>query len=367
MSDLLHIDGSFGEGGGQILRTSLSLSCITGRPFEIHSIRANRSKPGLRPQHLQCVKAAAQICGGHVRGAEVGASRITFEPGEVQPGEYRFDIGTAGSTSLVFHTVVYPLSFAAGPSKVTITGGTHNPMSPCYHYLKLAWAPLLNEIGFSIDLDMKRAGFYPQGGGEIRATLEPAGTLKPIRLTDRGRLTEIRGLSTVADLPGHIIRRQADRAAAKLEALGLQCDVERRSMPAVSKGTMLLVNATFERGRACYFGLGEIRKRAERVADEACRDLGRFLESDATVDEHLADQLLLPLAFCEGESVFRTPVVTQHLVTNAEVVRMFWPVTVEAGRVGQEGLVRIAGRSSVDEAEQQNEHSGAGVLHDVGD
>jgi len=348
MPDLLHIDGSLGEGGGQILRTSLSLSCITGRPFEIYNIRANRSKPGLRPQHLQCVKAAARICGGHVRGAEVGSSRVVLEPGEVQPGEYRFDIGTAGSTSLVFHTIVYPLSFASGPSKVAVTGGTHNPLSPCYHYLKLAWAPLLNEIGFSIDLDLKRAGFYPQGGGEIRATLEPAGPLKPIRLADRGRLTQIQGLSAVANLPGHIIRRQAERAAAKLEALGLQCEIERRSMPAVSKGTMLLVSATFERGRACYFGLGEIRKRAEKVADEACRDLGRFLASDATVDEHLADQLLIPLAFCDGESVFRPPVVTQHLVTNAEVIGEFWPATMGGDQPGGEREVCVAGRSLVE-------------------
>ena len=232
MSDLVHIDGSRGEGGGQILRTSLSLSCITGRPIEICNIRAKRSKPGLRPQHLQCVKAAASICPGRLQGAEVGATRIVFEPGPIRPGEYRFDIGTAGATSLVFHTIVYPLSFAEAQSKVVITGGTHNPMSPCYHYMALAWAPLLNDLGFDIALDMTAAGFYPKGGGEISATVAPVDALRPLRVRDRGRLSAIGGISGVANLKLSIAQRQAKRANTRLKAMGLDCPFEVCDMPA---------------------------------------------------------------------------------------------------------------------------------------
>lgn len=345
MSDLLRIDGSRGEGGGQILRTSLSLACITGRPIELYNIRAKRDKPGLRPQHLQCVKAAAHICSGRLQGAEVGSTRIAFEPGPIRPGEYRFDIGTAGATSLVFHTVVYPLSFARSPSRVVITGGTHNPMSPCYHYMALAWAPLLGQLGFNIDLGIAAAGFYPKGGGEISATVSPADALRPLRLRERGRLSAIEGISGVANLKLSIAERQAKSASTRLKAMGIDCPFEVCDMPAASPGTVLLVNAVFEHGRACYFGLGEVRKRAETVADEACRDLQRFMKSSATVDEHLADQLLIPLAFCEGESIFMPPVVTTHLTTNADVIGLFWPARIETGHVGEKTHVRVTGKT----------------------
>jgi len=169
--------------------------------------------------------------------------------------------------------------------------------------------------------------------------------LKPIQMTDRGRIVGKRGISAVADLKRSIAERQAKRARSRMESAGMDMDFELLDMPAVSKGTVLLVSIVFERGRACYFSLGEIRKRAERVADEACRDMARFLKSSAAVDERLADQLLIPLAFCEGESAFRTPVVTQHFVTNAEVVRLFWPATVDAGPVGNESEVRIRGQA----------------------
>jgi len=342
----IHIDGSFGEGGGQILRTSLSLSCITGRPFELVNIRANRPKPGLRPQHLQCVKAAAAICGATVAGADVGSMHITFEPGAIRPGEYRFDIGTAGSTCLVLQTVVYPLSFASAGSEVVITGGTHNPMAPCFHYLDRCWGPQLNSMGFRVDLRMIRAGFYPQGGGEIRARISPAAELQPVVLAERGKRLRVDAVSGVANLKRHILQRQAKQAGMRLNRMGIKCRVQEVDMPAVSQGTFVMVNAKFDRGRACYVALGAIRKPAERVADEACRAMQRFLDnSTATVDEHLADQILIPCAFAPGESVFRTPEVTTHLATNAQVIRRFHDVEIAAGEVGEESDVQVIGKS----------------------
>ena len=345
-NDAIHIDGSLGEGGGQILRTCLSLSCITGRPFELVNIRANRAKPGLRAQHLQCVKAAAAICDATVAGAAVDSVRITFEPGPIRPGEYRFDIGTAGSTCLVLQTVVYPLSFARAGSAVVITGGTHNPMAPCFHYLDRCWGPQLNSMGFRVDLHMVRAGFYPRGGGEIRARISPPAELQPVVLAERGKRLRVDAVSGVANLPRHILQRQAKQAGMRLNRMGVKCRVQEEDMPAVSQGTFVMVNAEFEAGRACYVALGEIRKPAERVADEACRAMKRFLDrSAATVDEHLADQLLIPCAFAPGESVLRTPQVTTHLATNAEVICRFHDVEIEAGAVGEESEVRVVGKS----------------------
>ncbi|NOZ23955.1 MAG: RNA 3'-terminal phosphate cyclase [Planctomycetes bacterium] len=343
--DSIHIDGSFGEGGGQILRTSLALSCITGRPFEITNIRANRSKPGLRPQHLQCVHAAAQITHADVMGAKVGSSRVSLAPGPIRAGDYRFDIGTAGSTSLVLHTIIFPLALADGPSSVTITGGTHVPFAPCFHYLEQQWAPALGTLGFHLSLCMKSAGYYPAGGGRISAGITPAEGLSPLTLTDRGGLVKVRILSVVSNLPGPIAQRQAVQAEKKLVKQKRPVEVEIADLPSPGKGTMLFLQARFERSEACFFGLGAIGKRAERVADEACAQLLSFLRTEGAVDRFLADQLLVPLSLASGESRFTTERITQHLLTNAEVIRMFLPSEVHIeGELNQPGTVTVRGR-----------------------
>jgi len=325
MTDLLEIDGSIGEGGGQVLRSSLSLAILTGRPIRVTSIRLNRDRPGLRPQHLVALRSAARISNGIVRGDRVGSTGITFEPWSAQPGNYLFDIGTAGATSLVMQTLLLPLALADGNSTVTIHGGTHVPWSPCFHYLDWGWKPLLNSIGIEFELELQMAGFYPHGGGQIAAYIQGKSRIHGLRLSQRGRLLGIQGLSAVADLPREIAERQRNQALKRLHLLPdlPECMIDITSLPTRSKGTLLLLLAKFEQGRACFFALGAHGKRAEKVADEAVDALVEFLATDATVDYQLADQLLLPLALAESGSEFLTSRVTGHLLTNAGVIRQF--------------------------------------------
>src|SRR5262249_55368263 len=213
-NSLIELDGSEGEGGGQILRSALALSILTGRPFKLVNIRANREKPGLRPQHLMCVRAAGTICNALYKGASVGSSVLVFEPRELKAGKYHFGIGTAGATALVLHTLYLPLALlGAGPSEVTITGGTHNEHAPCYHFLETTWNGYMRRLGLQIELEMLRPGFYPRGGGEIRAVIHPCSRVNGLKLTTCPELTTAGGFSAVAGLLESVARRQARRLA----------------------------------------------------------------------------------------------------------------------------------------------------------
>jgi RNA 3'-terminal phosphate cyclase (ATP) len=330
MTTPIEVDGAMGEGGGQVLRSALSLSLLTGQYFRLSRIRANRDRPGLRPQHLAAVQAAARVAGAEVRGDRVGSEEIEFTPGTVQTGDYFFDIGTAGATSLVLQTLLLPLALAPGTSRITIRGGTHVPWSPCFHYLDRQWRPFLNYVGIPFDLTMTMAGFYPQGGGELQAQIPGGARPKPLKLTKCGPLRSIRGLSAVGNLPREIAERQRRQALRRL--LNLLPDIEPEviveELPAASRGTVLLLLAECEPGRAFCFALGARGKRAERVADEAVDALATFLGTDGAVDPWLADQLLLPLALADGPSELRTSEVTLHLLTNAEVIRLFLPAGI---------------------------------------
>lgn len=342
--DLVRIDGAYGEGGGQVLRTSLGLSVLTGRPFEISNIRAKRSKPGLRPQHLQCVLAAGQIGRAKVKGAEIGSLRLRFEPELIRAGEYRFEVGTAGAAALVSQTIFFPLSLAKDRSQVTIIGGTHVPWSPCFHYLDRQWAFYMRQLGFAPELRLLRAGYFPAGGGEIHLSVDPISTIVTLDSRERGDLVEIEGLSLVSNLDRGIARRQKERAERRLSEHGHSCSVRTLQLGSPGKGTMLLLLGKFQHSQCCYFGLGARGKRAEKVADEACDGFHRFMGTRAAVDEHLADQLLLPLALAAGESFFTTPTITQHLITNAWVIRQFIDAEVTTGtEPGNEGLVTVRG------------------------
>ncbi len=280
MSDLVRIDGSEGEGGGQVLRTALALSMVTGRPFEMANVRARRDKPGLRPQHLACVKAAARVCSATVEGAVLGSRALQFAPGPVRSGTYDFEIKTAGSTSLVLHTLYLPLALAPSRSVVTITGGTHVPFSPSFHYLLHQWAPLMRRIGIDVELTLSRAGYYPEGGGEVRAKILPSPSLRPLTLDPRGKLERLEGVSAVGNLPRSIADRQRNQALARLDEAGLAAGIEVREVPSAGKGTFLLLLSTYEGGgRACHDALGALGKRAEKVADEACDALLGFLRT----------------------------------------------------------------------------------------
>ncbi|MEK7866621.1 MAG: RNA 3'-terminal phosphate cyclase [Planctomycetota bacterium] len=325
---MIEIDGSKGEGGGQVLRTSLTLSLLTGKPFRIARIRAGREVPGLRPQHLECVRAAARISRAAVEGDREGSQALSFSPGPVSPGAYEFRIATAGALTLVLQTVLLPLLRARGPSLITLSGGTHVPWSPTIDYVARVFLPSIEAAGYPpVPIEVLSAGYYPKGGGEVKLAVpewDPAG-VRPLDREDRGRVLRVRGVSNVSSLPPHVSDRQAGRAEARLAAMGWPYQIERVFTPSCQPGTSLLLVAETEGGPIGASALGQKGKPAERVADEACDELARLLASDGAVDPHLADQLVLPLALIAEESAYTTTEVTPHLRTVLEVVRAFLP------------------------------------------
>jgi RNA 3'-terminal phosphate cyclase (ATP) len=340
---LIEIDGSSGEGGGQMLRTSLALALVTGKAFHVRSIRARRAKPGLKAQHLMCVRAAAQIGRASVRGASLGSSDLTFEPGTVVAGKYDFPIGTAGATSLVLHTLYLPLCLrTAQPSSLVITGGTHVPHSPSFHFLERTWRPYMHLLGLRLSLKMPRPGFYPRGGGVLEAHLQPCARLHGFSPTEVAPPPKATGFSAVAGLPADIARRQARRAAFRLQQAGLRADIPEESWPG-GPGTVLGIELPTTPVPTLYCGLGERGKPAERVADEAAdQALAHYQKAPAAVDPHSADQLVLPLALAEGPSSFAVAEVTQHLLTNLDVIRLFVErYMICTGAEGQPGRVQI--------------------------
>jgi len=339
---MLELDGSFGEGGGQILRTSLTLSLLTGRAFHLRNIRAGRKKPGLQPQHLMSVRAAATISQAQTRGASLGSSDLVFEPGEVQAGKYRFDIGTAGATGLVLHTLYLPLALrGTTASELTLRGGTHVSASPCFHFLDITWRRYLQLCGLSVSLRMNRPGFYPRGGGVIEAVIQPCSRLHGLHLGSRSA-AQASGFSAVAGLDVSIARRQARRALFRLQEYGLKAQMREETWPG-GPGTVLAVELDTIPVPTLFFALGARGKPAERVADEAVDQVIAYLESgDALVDAHSGDQLVLPLALAEGPSEYRVAWVTQHLITNIAVIRRFLERDIVCeGEEGKPGVVRI--------------------------
>jgi RNA 3'-terminal phosphate cyclase (ATP) len=322
----LQLDGSAGEGGGQILRTALSLSALTGRPFTIDRIRANRKKPGLLRQHLTAVRAAAAVCGASVRGDEPGSPSIVFEPGPVTAGEYRFAIGTAGSTTLVMQTVLPPLLTASGPSRVTIEGGTHNPLAPPVDFFERSFLPFVRRMGPRVAIRLERCGFYPAGGGRIVVEVEPAVELAPFELTERAPVVGKRARALVAGLPRRIAEREL---AVVQQALGLAAeDLEVVELArGQGPGNVVSIELEMEHHREVFTGFGEQGVRAEAVAAGAVEAARAYLAAGEPVGEHLADQLVIPLAM-SGGGRFRTGPASRHLTTNVEVVGRFLEVEI---------------------------------------
>jgi RNA 3'-terminal phosphate cyclase (ATP) len=282
--------------------------------------------------------------GSGTLGTREASEEIELAPGPVRFGDYFFDIGTAGATPLVLQTLLLPLALAPGTSNITIRGGTHVPWSPCFHYLDWHWRPFLARIGVPFDLTMAMGGFYPQGGGELQAQIPGCSRPTPVSLIERGPLRTVCGLSAVANLPREIAERQRRQALRRLRGLlpEVEPQVVVEELPATSPGTVLLLLAECELGRVCCFSLGARGKRAERVADEAVDALAAFLRSDGAVDPWLADQLLLPLTLANGPSELRTSEVTAHLLTNADVIRLFLPVEIGVdGPLGGPATVRV--------------------------
>ena len=348
----IEIDGSYGEGGGQILRTSLTLSILTQRPVRIHRIRASRKSPGLKPQHLMSAQAAAQICGGRLEGAGLGATELSFYPGSVRAGQYTFDVaaraGSAGSVSLIFQTVLLPLGFARAASHIVFKGGTHVPWSPTADYLRDVFLPTVAPIGAEAKLEIPVAGFYPVGGGRLDVTVHTFRCpLKPMQIKERGELKRLWISSAVANLPLSIADRQLNRAIGRLAEHGLAPRGESRSVDSPGKGAYCFILAEFEKIRAGFTALGAIGKRAEQVADEAVEDFLGFRDQPGALDLHLADQVVLFTALAEGESEVTLSEVTEHLKTNIWVIEQFLPVkfdlTEDSAGSGKTFRVRGAG------------------------
>ncbi|WP_395676068.1 RNA 3'-terminal phosphate cyclase [Inquilinus sp.] len=323
---MITIDGSQGEGGGQILRSALTLSLATGTPFRIGKIRAGRDKPGLLRQHLTAVKAAAEIGHAQVTGAEIGSTELDFVPGPVTAGDYSFAIGSAGSTLLVLQAVLLPLARAAAPSRLRLQGGTHALAAPSFDFVERAFLPLLHRIGFHARAELRRAGFYPAGGGVIDIEIAPHGKLAPLVLETRGGLVSRRAEALVANLPVQIASRETATVGRLLhwpaEAIGPGSVVE-----AHGPGNCLTVTVGHEHVTEVFTGHGRVGRRGEDIAAETARAVSAYLAGSAPVGSHLADQLLLPMALGAGGR-FVTVAPTPHTLTNIAVIEAFLDVAI---------------------------------------
>lgn len=317
---MIAIDGAMGEGGGQVLRTSLALSLVTGQPFRITNIRAGRKQPGLLRQHLTAVRAATETSGATVKGETIGSRDLVFEPGAVRPGEYAFAVGTAGSATLVLQTVLPALMTAAGSSHLVLKGGTHNPWAPPFDFLEKALLPLLGRMGPQVTARLVRPGFYPAGGGEFTVDITPAAHLAPLELLERGEIVGRRAQAILARLPDHIAERELRVVRAKLGWTAETLAVERVE-ESLGPGNVVVIEVECEHVTEVFTGFGELNVRAESVAARAVDEVRRWLAAGVPVGVHLADQLLVPLALAGGR--FRTLQPSRHTETNIAVIGQF--------------------------------------------
>lgn len=323
--NVIQLDGASGEGGGQIIRSALTLSMLSGQPFTILNIRARRKNPGLQRQHLTAVLAAAKVCDAKLQDAKLQSSRLSFWPGAIRAGNFDFDIHSAGSSTLVLQTIGPALSAAPGPSTVTVRGGTHNPMAPPFEFLAKAFVPAITRMGAQWDLSLLRHGFYPAGGGGIVAHIEPS-PWRGLQLTERPDNYRVSAKILVSQLPEDVAQREKQWLRRHMGIPAEKIAIEKVS--ANSPGNVVLVSSEGETHTEIFSSLGERGKRAEHVAEEAFDAWKSFDDSQAPVGEHLADQLLLPmtLAAIEGRrSRFRTHVVSDHVRTHVELLQTFYP------------------------------------------
>jgi len=323
---MIRIDGRTGEGGGQILRSALTLSAVTGQAFTIDHIRAGRSRPGLMRQHLTCVKTAAEVCGARVEGAEAGSTKVVFRPGEIRSGKYVAEIGTAGGTGLVFQTLLPILLMADAESSLVIRGGTHAKAAPPFDFLKSCFLPAIAGSGVDVTLELGSPGFYPAGGGEIRAQICPSDLDTRLTLLDRGELRRVRILAAVSNLSKKIAEREVKAFRAEI---GIEDgDVAIESWVSPGPGNVVLAFADFEHHTEVFSAFGEYGVKAETVGRRLGIVVRDYLNSSALAGEHLADQLLLPMALGLG-GTFTAEVLSEHFRTNAETIRAFLDVEFE--------------------------------------
>lgn len=330
---MIVIDGSFGEGGGQIIRTSLALSLVTGKAFRAERVRARRDPPGLKRQHLTAVNAAAEVGRATVEGARVGSQYFSFEPNDVVPGDYNFSIGTAGSTTLVLQTVLPPLMIASAPSLITLEGGTHNMHAPPFDFLEKTFLPLVHRTGPKVEIDLIRYGFYPPGGGKLTVLIEPSGERKRLDINARGRVRRRLARALCIKLPPSVGERELSVVRERLGWDGDELQIE-TSANAVSPGNVLTLELKSDEVTELFTGVGERGVRAEVVAERAIAEVENYLASGAPVGEHLADQLLIPLALAGGGS-YVTGELSLHTTTNIEIIKKFLDVRITTERLSE--------------------------------
>ncbi len=327
---MIRIDGSFGEGGGQIVRSSLALSIVTGTPFRIENIRANRKKPGLMRQHLTAVRAAAEISRADVKGASIGSSVLDFAPGDTVGGDYEFSIGTAGSTTLVLQTILLPLVLAREPSRIVLEGGTHNPFAPPFDFLERAYVPLLNRMGPRVEVALERPGFYPAGGGRIVAEVTPTESLRGISVLERGDRRRRLGRAIVSSLPRHIAEREIRMIGKRLGWNDCETEIVEVEHP-VGPGNVVTIELEHENVTEVFTGFGERSRSAEAVATHAIQQCQQYLKTDAPVGQYLTDQLMLPMSLAKSGS-FRSTGLSRHSETHIELIGKFLDVRIETER-----------------------------------
>lgn len=337
---MITIDGSEGEGGGQVLRNACALSLVTGEPFVIDNLRGGRDKPGLMRQHMTAIEAACTIGGAECDGLEIGSSRIQFRPGRVQPGEYAFSVGTAGSTGLVLQTVLMPLALADAPSRIVLEGGTHNMLAPPFEFIAKTFLPILDRMGPKVSARLMRHGFYPRGGGRIEVEIEPA-PLRRIDCLERGALQSRGGAALYASLPGEIAARLIKAARRELDDWP-EGEFAIRELPAdQGPGVVLLLEVSFEHVSEVVTGFGKLGVTAERLGHTAGRRMAGYLASGAFAGPYLQDQLLLPFALAGG-GAFTSVKLSEHTRTAAHVVQRFTGSTVSfETTTGGEQLVEV--------------------------
>lgn len=346
---MIEIDGSLGEGGGQMLRTALSLSCLLRKPFLMRSIRKGRKKPGLMPQHLMCVRALAAISGARVSGDTLGSGELRFAPKKTSAGNYFFDIGTAGSTSLLLQALLPPLLFCGGRSVLRLSEGTHVPFSPQFQYIQQVFIPMLRKLGFDLHADIERYGFYPHGGGVVTADIRPApSALQGLILRDRGAITDLRGMSGTGNLPLEIAERQKTAACRIISRLNLPCRIETLPVTTIGQGSFLFFRIETDNCLAGFSSLGARGKRAEKVGREAGDAAGDYLSTSACLEPHLADQILIYLAAIPEMSSISTSRLSGHLLTNLRVLEKFINISYAvSGEQGKPGSIAITGTGIV--------------------
>jgi RNA 3'-terminal phosphate cyclase (ATP) len=341
-TSLITIDGSRGEGGGQVLRTALTLSLITGRPLRMINIRAKRKKPGLMRQHLTAVQAAVAIGGAEIEGAGAGSQSLLFQPQTINGGDYRFAIGTAGSCTLVLQTVLPALLSAGTEAQLHLSGGTHNPLAPPADFLQHAYLPLLRRMGADIEIKLCRYGFYPAGGGELELKLEAGSQLQPLHLEERGELHRTNTEALIAALPVHIAKRELETVRRTMGWDSSQLHLHRLNS-SHGPGNALVTTVEHEHVTEVFTAFGEKGVSAEKVAGKLCRQVKEYLRRRAPVGPYLADQLLLPLAIAGG--VFNTARPTQHTLTNIETINAFMPGCLDMKET-TDGITRIFRRNA---------------------